>query len=466
MNKQKNIDYFAQNLSPDIVHSVMDGASSGTEKRFNILNKDFENADELRVLAGKIKSHTINNLDTYLDQAVKSMNKNGVQTHFAINAQTARQIILELLKNNNIDRLVKSKSMATEEIHLNEYLEENGIDCLETDLGEFIVQLDKDKPSHIVKPIIHKNRNDVASTFERFGLGSYNNDPETITRRARAFMRKKFLESDVCITGGNFISAESGKLVLVTNEGNARFGISASKIHIALVGVEKLVPRDKDLGLYLNLLARSATGQHITVYTHFLTGPRKGNTLKGPEEMHVIFLDNGRIDLINTEYQDVLNCIRCGACQNVCPVYRQSSGHAYRGVYAGPIGAVINPIMFKTEIDDYSDLPFASTLCGACNEVCPVNIPLQDLLVRLRGNPNLTNKSLSKSMAMRLFAFIATSPKIWRLLIRSSKLINLFPPLLNIFPPLRIWKQYRHLPNLHGLDFRQWYNNRNKNLKD
>ena len=216
------------------------------------------------------------------------------------------------------------------------------------------------------------------------------------------------------------------------------------------------------MGLFLNLLGRSATGQHLTVYTHFLTGPRNGDTLKGPEEMHVILLDNGRIDLINTEYQDVLKCIRCGACQNVCPVYRQSSGHAYRGVYAGPIGAVINPVMFKTEIDDYSDLPFASSLCGACNEVCPVNIPLQDLLVRLRGNPNLTNKTLSKSLAMRVFAFIATSPKIWRLLIRLSKLVNFFPPLLNIFSPLRIWKQTRHLPNLHGLEFRQWYNKRIK----
>ena len=242
-------------------------------------------------------------------------------------------------------RMVKAKTMVSEEIGLAAYLEKRGIEALETDLGEFIVQIDKDHPSHIVRPIIHKNRAEIARSFEREGLGAYNDDPETITRRAREFLRHKYLAADVGLTGANFVSAESGRLVVVTNEGNSRFSLAAPRCHIALIGIEKLVPRDRDLALFLNLLARSATAQQITVYTEFISGPKLTTQPDGPEEMHVIFVDNGRTEVLAGDCREILRCIRCGACLNVCPVYRQASGHAYRSVYPGPLGAVLSPLL-------------------------------------------------------------------------------------------------------------------------
>lgn len=243
--------------------------------------------------------------------------------HFASTDEDARQTILKILQDHGVNQLTKSKSMAAEEIHLNPFLIENGVACLESDLGQFIIQLDGDEPSHIVKPIIHKNRRGIANTFLREGIASdYNDDPETITRRARVYLRKKYMVAEAGITGANFVCADTGRLVLVTNEGNSRFGMAPVKLHIALVGIEKVIPQERDLSVFLNSLGRSATGQQLTVYTEFINGPISENQPDGPEHMHVVFMDNGRTDVLASNCREILRCIRCSVCQNVCPVYR------------------------------------------------------------------------------------------------------------------------------------------------
>ncbi len=368
MKRGEPVDRFAAAQSASRRSAVRLGSKAGHEKRTEVLFRDYADPDALRRLAGEIKQHTLDHLDLYLERAEARLEANGAKVHFAADAEEACRLVLGILQSRGARRVVKTKSMATEEIELGAFLERNGVESLETDLGEFIVQLDADKPSHIVKPIMHKDRREVARTFEGHGLGAYDDTPEVITRRAREHLRRKYMEADVGITGANFVSAESGRLVLVTNEGNSRFCLAATRCHIALVGIEKLVPRDRDLALFLNLLARSATGQTLSVYTEFIAGPRGAAQPDGPEEMHVIFLDGGRSEILAGDAREILRCIRCGACLNVCPVYRQASGHAYRGVYSGPVGAVLTPLLAGERFADFADLPRASSLCGACNE--------------------------------------------------------------------------------------------------
>ena len=455
------IDSFAHNLPAETRATVLDGSQAGYDMRKTGLHGDYENVDELRALAAKIKQHTLDHLDEYLESTVNRMEQNGVQVHFASETDDARDIVLKILRDANASKVVKSKSMATEEVHLNAFLEDNGVSCVETDLGEFIVQLDEDTPSHIVKPIMHKNRRQIAETFEQHGLGDYNTDPQTITRRARAHLRTRYMECDVGITGANFVSAESGRIVIVTNEGNARFCLAPAKIHIALVGIEKVVPGDRDLGLFLNLLGRSATGQQLTVYTEFISGPKKADQPHGPEAMHVIFLDNGRTRALGSEYSEILRCIRCGACQNVCPVYRQASGHAYRHVYGGPIGAVLGPVLAGEKFADYADLPKASSLCGACNDVCPVDIPIPDLLLKLRHKAHSEAVPASGSLPMQPFAKLATHPGLWRMAMRGGALSNLVPDSAKLpVPGLGTWLQQRTLPEWRGGKFRKWMKQR------
>jgi L-lactate dehydrogenase complex protein LldF len=354
--------------------------------------------------------------------------------------------------------------MVSEEIALAPFLEKHGIEALETDLGEFIVQIDHDHPSHIVRPIIHKNRREIATSFERHGLGAYNDDPQTITRRARQFLRQKYLQADVGLTGANFVSAESGRIVLVTNEGNSRFSLAAPPCHIVLVGIEKLVPRDRDLGLLLNLLARSATAQQLTVYTEFISGPKSAAQPDGPEEMHVIFVDNGRTEVLASECREILRCIRCGACMNVCPVYRQVSGHAYRSVYPGPVGAVLSPLLAEKKFPELADLPKASSLCGACHEVCPVNIPIPDLLLRLRDKAKRegARRAAAGTPPMGAWALLASQPAAWKAALFGSKIINYLPTKLLPVPPLRAWEDTRALPEMRGGEFRKWMKGRKK----
>jgi L-lactate dehydrogenase complex protein LldF len=455
------IDLYARNITDEKQASVIDGSSSGTEKRYQVLNADYENPNALRKLAGAIKDHTLHHLGTYLAKAEKSLTDRGVNVHYAATDEDARQTILSILRSHEVTRLTKSKSMAAEEIHLNPFLIENGIECLESDLGEFIIQLDGDEPSHIVKPIIHKNRREIARTFLREGIGGdYNDDPETITRRARVHLREKYMLAQAGITGANFVCADTGRLALVTNEGNSRFGMAPVPVHIALVGIEKVIPEEKDLAVFLNLLGRSATGQQLTVYTEFINGPRSPKQPDGPDHMHVVFMDNGRTDVLASNCREILRCIRCGACQNVCPVYRQASGHAYRSTYGGPVGAVLSPLLFGDRFPELADLPKASSLCGACNEVCPVDIPIPDLLLRLRDKAKREAVPSAGAIPMSPFATLATSPSLWRTAMTMSKAMNHLPIEVAPVKPLQEWLGQRTLPEWRGGDFRKWFKNR------
>jgi L-lactate dehydrogenase complex protein LldF len=455
VSAREPIDRFAGAQGAERRLAVRLGAKAGHEKRTDALFRDYDDPTRLRTLAGRIKQHTLDHLDRYLERAEARLTENGARVHFASDADSACRTVLGILEKRGVKAVVKAKTMVSEEIRLSEFLERHGIASLETDLGEFVVQLGRDHPSHIVKPILHKNRREVAEIFEREGLGAYDDAPEVITRRARAFLRKKYLEADAGITGANFVSAESGRVVIVTNEGNSRFCLAATRCHIALVGIEKLVPTDRDLSVFLNLLARSGTGQELTVYTEFLSGPRRETQPDGPDEMHVVFLDNGRTAALASDCHEVLRCIRCGACLNVCPVYRQASGHAYRSVYPGPVGAVLTPLLAQQRFGDFADLPRASSLCGACHEVCPVDIPLEELLLKLRSRAKASGYSSAAAPPWGAWALVATEPMLWRAALASGKLLESLPDVLKP-PALRGFEARHELPEWRGGAFRRW----------
>lgn len=457
MAARQPIDQFAATLPQQKRAAVHDGAKAGHEKRTHLLYDEFAAPDHLRELAGNIKQHVLENLDTYLPRAEAALQANGVQVHWAADAAEACAAVAGIMRERGAQRMVKAKTMVSEEIELEAYLQERGLEVLETDLGEFIVQLAHDHPSHIVKPIIHKNRREIAQLFAENGLGEYNDEPEVITRRARDFLRQKYLQADVALTGANFLSAESGRLVIVTNEGNSRFCLAGAPCHIALVGIEKIVPADRDLALFLNLLGRSGTAQSLTVYTEFVSGPRAAQQPDGPREMHVILVDNGRSTVLASDCRAILRCIRCGACLNVCPVYRQASGHAYRSVYPGPVGAVLSPLLLGEKFPEKADLPKASSLCGACNEVCPVNIPIPDLLLRLRDRAKREGVPSPGTPAMGPYGAMATHPLAWRAALGAGKVLDAAPGLIGAMPPLRAWTETRTLPEWRGGKFRQWF---------
>ncbi len=461
MSTPSALDTFAVAQTSERRDSVRLASKAGHEKRTSLLFADFEVPDDLRRLAGSIKQHVIENLDTLLPATETRLSANGVKTHWAFDAAEARDHVLSILRAHHATRLVKAKTMVSEEIELGPFLAENGVESVETDLGEFIVQIDGDHPSHIVKPILHKNRREIARSFEQHGLGAYNDDPETITRRARVHLRQKYLEAHAAITGANFISAESGRIVLVTNEGNSRFCLAATPLHIVLVGIEKIVPRDRDLAVFLNLLARSGSAQQLTVYTEFISGPRAATQPAGPLETHVIFVDNGRTDVLASDCREILRCIRCGACLNVCPVYRQASGHAYRSVYPGPVGAVLSPLLAKEKFPAFADLPKASSLCGACHEVCPVDIPIPDLLLRLRNKAKTEHAPSFGTPPMTGWSWLASSPTLWKTSLAAGKALDLIPGPFQP-APLRAWQANHTLPEWRGGSFRRWWHNREK----
>ena len=458
----QQIDQFAAHLKPDTRASVYHSTKTTHEKRTKMLFDQFPDPNEMRRIAGSIKQHAIENLDTLLPAVEAKLKANGAHVHWASDGETACQQVLEIMRAHGATKMVKAKTMVSEEIELADFLGKHGIEALETDLGEFIIQIDHDHPSHIIRPIIHKNRREVAESFEKNGLGAYNDAPEVITSRARQFLRHKYLEAQVGLTGGNFVSAESGRIVLVTNEGNSRFCLAANKVHIALIGIEKIVPRDQDLALLLNLLARSGTAQQLTVYTEFINGPKSPTQPEGPEEMHVIFLDNGRTEVLATECRDILRCIRCGACLNVCPIYRQASGHAYRSVYPGPVGAVLSPLLMGDRFAEKADLPKASSLCGACQEVCPVNIPIPDMLLRLRNRAKEEHVPSPGTPPMGAWALLASQPTVWKASLIGGKLMNHIPTKMLPIPALRAWEQKRTLPEWRGGEFRKWLKHRRK----
>jgi L-lactate dehydrogenase complex protein LldF len=456
------IDQVAAHLPPETKAAVYEGSKIGHEKRTKLLFDHYGDPGRLRTLAGEIKQHVVENLDTYLPAVEAKLVANGAKVHWAATAEAACEAVYSLLKARGAKKIVKAKTMVSEEIELAGYLEKRGIESLETDLGEFVVQLAHDHPSHIIKPIMHMNRRQVAELFERNGLGPYDDEPGMITQRARQFLRHKYLDADAGLTGANFVVAESGRLVIVTNEGNSRFCLAATRCHIALVGIEKILPRDRDLALFLNLLARSGTAQQLTVYNEFILGPRGPGQPDGPDEMHVVFVDNGRTEVLATECRDILRCIRCGACLNVCPVYRQAGGHAYRSVYPGPVGAVLSPLLLGKRFPEKADLPKASSLCGACNEVCPVNIPIPDLLLRLRDKAFTEGVPSPGTPPMGAWALLATQPAAWKAALAGGRIMNHLPAKLIPIPALRAWESKRDLPPWRGGEFRKWLKMRRK----
>src|SRR6266478_1123814 len=367
---------------------------------------DLEDGEALRDRARQIKEHTIGNLDSYLIELEKNVVRLGGAVHWARTGKEACAIVLELARKNNVRRVVKSKSMVTEEVELNEALEHAGIEAVETDLGEYIVQLAHEKPSHILAPAVHKSKGDISDLFaEKLGVANLI-EAEEMTIVARKRLREKFCTADMGVTGANFGVAETGTIVLVENEANIRLSTSLPRIHVALMGIEKLVPSLDDLAVFLKILARSASGQKMSSYVSLITGARRAGEADGAAEFHLIILDNGRTRILaDEEMRESLYCLRCGACLNVCPVYQKIGGQAYGWIYPGPIGAVISPQL--QSLGQSGDLPFASSLCGACRTACPVDINLPDLLLALRAKAKESGagRKLSESVAMRGVAF-------------------------------------------------------------
>lgn len=368
---------------------------------------DLPNPDKLRTLAGEIKQHALDHLDYYLVQFKQNVERNGGHVHLASTGEQAKRIILDIVAKAACKRVIKSKSMVSEEIELAHALEAAGLDVVETDLGEFIVQIDHDKPSHLVAPIIHKDRQSIAHLFSKYFGTPYDDDPQALTLQARKYLRDKFRNSDFGMTGGNFIIAETGQVCVVENEGNARQSLTTPRILVSLIGIEKIIPRLTDLSVMLKLLARSSTGQAMTIYTSIFGGPRKPDEKDGPEEFHVVLLDNGRSEILASEYRETLRCIRCGACLNACPVYRKIGGHAYGSVYPGPIGALITPLF--QGLGNFKDLPQASSLCGACYEACPVKINIPLHLVNMRRD--IVQQHLNGPIERLIFRLWAASLK-------------------------------------------------------
>jgi len=343
---------------------------------------DFPEGERLRDRARAIKEATLQHLDEHLERLIENIERLGGHVHFATTADEARDIILDIARRTGARMAVKSKSMATEEIHLNDALAAAGVTPVETDLGEYIIQLAHERPSHIIAPAIHKTKGQVAELFARELKREVAADPEVLTRIARAELRQKFLDADLGITGANFAVAETGSVVLVTNEGNGRMVTSLPRVHVAVMGVEKVIPSMTDLMVFLSVLAKSATGQKLSVYTTLVQGPRRPGELEGPEEFHLVLLDNGRIKQIAGTLREALYCLRCGACLNVCPVYRQIGGHAYGYTYPGPIGILLTAMLNGPR--SVKELSHASSLCGACADACPVRIDIPRMLIELR----------------------------------------------------------------------------------
>lgn len=420
-------------------------------------SKSIPEWEELREIANEIKTHTLSKLDYYLEEFEKNATKKGIVVHWAKDAQEHNEIVHSLLEKNSVKKLVKSKSMLTEECHLNPYLEERGIEVIDTDLGERIVQLRNEPPSHIVLPAIHLKRSDVSDTFHKeLGTEEGNDDPTYLTRAARASLREDFLSADAGLTGVNFAIAQSGGVVVCTNEGNADMGTSLPKLHIASMGIEKIIPKLEDLGVFTRLLARSATGQPITSYTSHFHAPVEGG------EMHIVIVDNQRTPFLGSEdYNKALNCIRCGACMNTCPVYRRSGGHSYGYVIPGPIGSTLgnfkDPKANKT-------LPFACTLCGSCTNVCPVKVDLDSQLYTHRQDLNTQGLlSKQKTISMKITAWLMQRPLLFDFLGKTLRKVVPLLPKSVVYNKYNIWGQTRDLPKMPKNSFKELYK---KGLKD
>ncbi|MCA9040147.1 MAG: lactate utilization protein [Planctomycetaceae bacterium] len=412
--------------------------------------------ETLRETASQVKLHTVTHLAQYLEEFEKNAQAMGVHVHWASNAAEHNEIVLRILQQHEVKRVVKSKSMLTEECHLNPHLEAAGIEVVDTDLGERIVQLRKEPPSHIVLPAIHIKKEEVGDVFhEHLGTDAGASDPGYLTEAARQHLRENFLAADAGITGVNFGIASTGGFVVCTNEGNADLGTALPNLHIACMGIEKLIPAPEYLSLFTRLLARSATGQPITTYTSHFHGPKPGG------EMHIVLVDNGRSDILGSdEFRRSLSCIRCGACMNTCPVYRRSGGHSYQATVPGPIGSILGPAHNAAA---HSTLPYACSLCGSCTDVCPVKIDLHHQLltwrkeIRVRGLLPFT-----KTFPMKVMAQVFQRPGLYAFGGKVARIALRLMPRWMIYNPLNGWGRQRDLPTAPRESFRDLYKKRKK----
>ncbi|WP_420644977.1 LutB/LldF family L-lactate oxidation iron-sulfur protein [Candidatus Leptofilum sp.] len=445
---------------PDLQTAVAFGTNTGFTKRQAAMFADGEaHGQAMRQQAAAIKRHALNNLPDLLAQAEANMQANGIQVLWALDAAEANRHMLEIAQRHNVRSVVKSKSMVTEEIGLNHALETAAIEVLETDLGEYIVQLGGDTPSHIVVPIIHKTKESIRDLLIEKANMPPTDGTEAMALFARETLRQRFLMADMGVSGGNFIIAETGSLCLVSNEGNARLVTSLPRVHVALVGIEKLVATVEDYATLTQVLPRSATGQALTVYTHIVNGPRQPDEPDGPEQVYVILVDNGRSDIYTSDYCEALACIRCGACLNGCPVYQVTGGHAYGWVYPGPIGAVITPLL--TGLENASPLPHASTLCGMCKQVCPVDIDIPHMLLNLRHELVARGQSSPVwDIGMKAWALGNKSPGrfVWGGKV-AAKVTNLLKP-KSLPVPLAGWTKHRTPPKFAPKSFHQLWRER------
>jgi L-lactate dehydrogenase complex protein LldF len=411
----------------------------------------------LRENASAIKRHTVANLAQYLEQFEQQAIAAGAHVHWAADAKEHNEIVLAILQRHGVKRVVKSKSMLTEECHLNPFLESKGMEMVDTDLGERIVQLRDEPPSHIVLPAIHIKKEEVGKTFhQHLGTAAGASDPQYLTEAARGHLRGKFLAAEAGITGVNFGIAETGGIVICTNEGNADLGASLPPLHIASMGIEKLIPRATDLAVFTRLLARSATGQPITTYTSHFHGPRRDEAGNITGELHIVLVDNGRTGIRDSDtFREALGCIRCGACMNTCPVYRRSGGHSYRAVVPGPIGSVLSP---NADPKRHKSLPSACSLCGSCTDVCPVKIPLHHQLLAWRKE--LASMGLlpwHKRFAMLAASQLFRHPKLFAFVGSLGRRTLRLTPRFLIYHRWNAWGKYRELPTPPHASFRDWW---------
>lgn len=439
---------------------AMDGLMTKRQAVFDEMD-----LEALRDLGAAVRRNALAKLPQLLERLEERCRANGIQVHWAETTAQANEIVLGILRAHGATKLIKGKSMVSEEMHLNEFLERHGVECLESDLGEYIIQLDHETPSHIIMPAIHKNKDQIAHLFQdKVDASRYTEDADELTAIARTALRRKFMQADVGLSGVNFAVSETGTLCLVENEGNGRMCTTVPPVHIAVTGIEKVVEKLEDVPPLLSLLTRSATGQPVTTYFNMISSPRKAGEKDGPQEVHLVLLDNGRSRMYaDPQLRATLQCIRCGACMNHCPVYTRIGGHAYAAVYPGPIGKILTPQI--DGIEKAGELATASSLCGACAEVCPVRIPIPQILVRLReeavrpsGGPQAVNgagrkRTRGEALVWRVWRAMNVHPTVYRVV---ATLAGQFGGWLPNVGPVRRWTSVRSKPrpavkSLHAL---------------
>ena len=460
--QSKEFNESATRYTADLTHRgwIQTALAGYYVKRDEFRNR-YQSWPEARKVAAEIKWDAVNHLDRYLEEFVTKLEARGTKVFWAPGAKEAREYIVDVARQNKVRSIIKSKSMTAEEIHLNDALEEAGFEVVESDLGEYIVQLRQEPPYHLVFPAMHLTRKQISDLFhDKLGSEPTNN-PEDLTMIARAVMRKKYCEADMGISGANFAIAETGMISITENEGNARLTTSLPKIHVAIVGIEKILPKLGDLALFLPMLATAGAGQPITGYNTLYGGPRQPGEPDGPEQFHVVLLDNRRTQLLaDAEQRDALHCIRCGACLNVCPIFHNVGGHTYGTTYSGPIGSVITPHL--RGLQNWKHLSLASSLCGACTEVCPVKIDLHHHLLQNRRNAARAKPAFFERLAYKIFGIVANKPRLWWLMTKIGWLAS---PLQNAvkgsaLDPAKAWTKTRDLPPMQKETFKDWWRHR------